>query len=105
MSATHLTLTADLKQQVLELQEALDMATGPHCSSCANPIDPDTCWCGASDCSPYDGHSFCPMGCTCGFGTENRDWKEYAGKLRELLWQEQRKVAELTAKLAKAVST
>lgn len=31
------------EREVGELREALDMATGPHCSTCGNAVDPDVC--------------------------------------------------------------
>lgn len=77
----------DTHQRILELQEALDMATGPHCSSCGQAIDPDCCWCGSKDCNQWnDGHSFTPNGCICGFA--QRDWPRLASGLREELWRE-----------------
>lgn len=69
------------------LRQDLDMATGPHCSCCGNPIDPDCCWCGSDHGPrhnfPGDGHDFIPMGCDC--GRYERDWKKLALSWRELL--------------------
>jgi len=39
------------------------------CTHCGWDIDPETCWCGDGRVGhPYEaGHTFVPMGCTCGF--------------------------------------
>lgn len=45
------------------------------CKSCGWDIDEETCWCGEGT-QGHDmgnGHSFVPMGCTCGYAdAENR---------------------------------
>ncbi len=48
-------------------QEAAPEPQRPVCRGCGNEIDPDTCHCGASREQGHDGHSFIPMGCTCGY--------------------------------------
>lgn len=45
----------------------------PKCESCQNEIDPDVCCCGDTpDNHPWNaGHSFVPMGCSCGYDTSS----------------------------------
>lgn len=41
----------------------------PYCKHCGWDIDPETCWCGSGlvDHPYHMGHTFVPMGCTCGY--------------------------------------
>jgi hypothetical protein len=50
----------------------------PVCRGCGNQIDPTTCCCGGGPgCNPMnDGHSFVPMGCTCGYKAADEVLKE-----------------------------
>jgi hypothetical protein len=59
-------LSADLAQAELDrdnARQALELATGPFCSSCGNAIDPDCCWCGSGpgDRDHRDEHAFVPI--------------------------------------------
>ena len=78
------------------LQQDLDMATGPRCTSCGNPIDPDVCWCGdgPSDKHHDETHGFIPMGCDC--CRADRDWQKMACALRETLHIEHKTRLSLT---------
>lgn len=75
-----------LRSRVGELEQDLEMATGPHCSSCGNAIDPECCWCGDGPESKHfdETHGFIPMGCDC--CRAERDWKKIASALRERIW-------------------
>ena len=76
------------------LRMGLDLAYGPHCSSCGNPIDPDTCHCGQSA-EQHGGeyHGFCPMGCSCGF---EPNWEVLAKSRGDLVGKLRRELAEIT---------
>lgn len=79
-----------------ELRQALDLATGPHCPSCGNAIDPDTCHCGelVDRHDPMnDGHSAVPMGCMCGYAEP--DWKQLATFRGEYIWKQRAANAKL----------
>jgi hypothetical protein len=82
-----------LLDELGELRHALDMALGPHCPHCANPIDADVCHCGeyVKNHGGGDGHSPVPMGCACGY---DPDWESLA-KARGVLLSKLR--AELAA--------
>lgn len=83
----HLALDViDLVNHVIGIEQSLEDATGPFCSSCGNSIDPDVCWCGdyALHHSGYEGHHFVAMGCDCSRG--DRDWKKLATARGERLW-------------------
>lgn len=85
------------EREVGELREALDMATGPHCSTCGNAVDPDVCHCGDYEQGHggYDSHPFTPMGCVCGYADPN--WKQLATSRGELLWKQRAENARLMA--------
>ncbi len=86
-----------------DLEQALEAATGPHCPSCGNAIDPDTCWCGDACDRHYDpnvGHAFVTMGCDCARHPADRDWKKAARALRELAWQTANELERVKAQLA-----
>lgn len=85
---------AKLRADIIELRQALDAAEGPHCSSCGNAIDPDTCWCGDGQHDAYDGHAFVPMGCDC--LRVDREWQVVASALRGYLASVKRKLASAT---------
>lgn len=77
----------DLGREREAMQQQIDLALGPHCTSCGNPIDPDCCWCGTAGESHLgiDDHGFIPMGCDC--GRYERDWKQIAKARGVLLWR------------------
>lgn len=86
-----------LNRDISGLRQSLDDATGPHCSSCGNAIDPDCCHCGDSEAGHggYDSHPFVPMGCVCGY--HEQDWKRQCGALRERLWAANREIERLNS--------
>lgn len=78
--------TVALARGYVELHQEIDDLIGPHCSSCAMPIDPNTCHCGdyLEGHGGYDSHAFVPMGCCCGY---EPDWKALAKSRAEYLHQ------------------
>lgn len=82
------------------LRQSLDEAIGPHCSSCGNAIDPAVCWCGDGPAAQHcdETHPFIPMGCDC--SRAERDWQKVATARGERLWQTQRELEALTARVA-----
>lgn len=92
----------DLVDEVVDLRQSLEMTTGPHCSSCGNPIDPDYCHCGSAIKSHGwdDGHHAVPMGCVCGYA--DPDWKALAKSRGEFAWKQRRRSADLEAALEEA---
>jgi hypothetical protein len=74
-----------IAEALLAAEYTLESLTGPHCQSCANPIDPDTCWCGTGVPHYDDGHDFVPAGCDC--MRYERDWKKLAVARGQLLGQ------------------
>lgn len=83
-------------QQVAGLQQAVDDALGPHCSSCGNPVAEEWCHCGSSIKShgAGDGHSPVPMGCTCGYAEP--DWKALAISRGEYRWKQSKALKAMT---------
>jgi hypothetical protein len=56
-----------------------------YCSHCRNEVDRTVCHCGTEaehHGSAWDGHSFCAMGCTCGY---NYDYFLKNGLVRRIL--------------------
>jgi hypothetical protein len=83
-------LAAGLQSAIAEIDRMtadLEHATGPHCSSCGNAIDPDCCWCGTEEKHHHaEEHGFVPMGCDCSRDPCDVDWRKIASNLRRLLW-------------------
>lgn len=98
--------STDAQQRIAELEEALAMATGPHCSTCGNAIDPEHCHCGEhydSHSNWSDGHGFVPMGCVCGYiGRDSAAWAGIASNLRENLWRAKRRAIAATDTIERA---
>jgi len=84
-----------LLEDNVELHMGLDLAYGPHCTSCGNPIDPDCCHCGEDHKDSYGmgGHAFVPMGCVCGY---EPNWQELAKSRGNLVGKLRREIAEMT---------
>ncbi len=88
----------DLINEVGELRMAIDDVLGPHCSSCGNPIDPNSCHCGDSiDHHRSEDHVPVPVGCVCGYA--NTDWKALAKSRGEFMWQQRDELMRVRAAL------
>jgi hypothetical protein len=88
-----------LLDEVERLRQDLELATGPHCDSCGNPIDPEWCHCGSAVAShgAGDGHAPVPMGCVCGYHDE--DFKRLAASRGERIWQMRRELASTNRRI------
>lgn len=82
--------------KIAELEEAITLAAGPHCSGCGFAIDPDVCHCGTPSQSHGnvldEGHGFVPAGCGCGYANlDEHTLKLSASGLRQQLWRARRR--------------